>query len=642
MPTSTLTSLAILRVTVDRGGDYLEYLRPFVLQALQSVPEDPVVDETVAKIVRDRFGLVIPNATIQILLKRIAKQGLIVRDHGQYKRARSLDNLQIDEKWTETQARINDVVAGLYDYSQKSSAPFADTENAATAICAFLAEFDVACLKAYLQGTVIPEIEGDYNREIVLVSCYVRELYVQQESRFNNFVTLMQGHMLANALLCPDLDQAPQSYRSVEFYFDTPVVLELLGLESDARNDAARELVAQLDRLGGQVLILAHTRDEVVRVLRHVADLLENSSGNEERGITLEARKRGATRSDLLLMVERIDDLLSAAGIDVKPNPRYREEYQIDEEVFESILKEEIQYLNPRARIDDINSVRSIYALRGRLSPTSLERSKAVLVTSNTRFAKAAWQYGQAHESTIAVSSVITSFTLANTAWLKRPLESLHIPRTQLLGAVFAALQPSEALLTKYMSEIERLELEGSYSDRELQLLRSSTSAHAELMYFTLGEDAALTDETVAQTLERVTTEIRAEERSKRIQSEEAHRQTQERLTAGQTSYRAVGEQLVARSSKRSRRYSSVVAGLVAALLVAGLTSGAWLPNAGSIRWLGSILSGALLFWQMLGIFISSDAVRVHNLLKRKLFDKFLKKEALALNYDLDSLDLDI
>lgn len=642
MPTSTLTSLAILRVTVDRGGDYLEYLRPFVLQALQSVDGEQVIDETIAKAVRDRFGLVIPNATIQILLKRIAKQGLIVRDHGQYQVAQDLGNLQINKKWAEAQAKINDVVRGLYEYSQDSSAPFADSDDAAAAICAFLAEFDVACLRAYLQGTAIPEAEEDHSSEVVLVSCYVRELYLQQEARFNNFVTLMQGHMLANALLCPDLDKAPQSYRNVEFYFDTPVVFELLGLESDAKNEAARELIAQLVRLGGQVLVFGHTRDEVVRVLRHVADLLESANGHEERGITLEARKRGTTRSDLLLTVENIDELLSDAGLEVKPTPRYREAYQIDEQAFEDLLKQEIQYLNPRARTDDINSVRSIYALRGRLSPTSLERSRAVLVTSNTRFANSAWQYGQAYESTTAVSSVITSFTLANTAWLKRPLESLDIPRTQLLGAAFAALRPSDSLLAKYMSEIDRLEREEAFSDRDLQLLRSSTSAHAELMYFTLGEDAAFTDETVAQTLERVTTEIKAEERSKLLQSEEAHRETQEQLSAGQTSYRAVGEKLVARSSRRARRYSLMLASLVTAILLAGLTSGTWLPNAGSLRWLGSILSGTLLAWQMLGIFVTSDAVRFHNLIRRKLFDRFLNREAKSLNYDLESLNLEI
>ena len=34
MSTNTLTSLAILKVHVDQGKDYLDYLRPFILEVL--------------------------------------------------------------------------------------------------------------------------------------------------------------------------------------------------------------------------------------------------------------------------------------------------------------------------------------------------------------------------------------------------------------------------------------------------------------------------------------------------------------------------------------------------------------------------------------------------------------------------------
>ena len=32
--TATLTSLAMLKIEIDNGGDYLDYLKPFVEQAL--------------------------------------------------------------------------------------------------------------------------------------------------------------------------------------------------------------------------------------------------------------------------------------------------------------------------------------------------------------------------------------------------------------------------------------------------------------------------------------------------------------------------------------------------------------------------------------------------------------------------------
>ena len=61
------------------------------------------------------------------------------------------------------------------------------------------------------------------------------------------------------------------------------------------------------------------------------------------------------------------------------------------------------------------------------------------------------------------------------------------------------------------MKEIDRLESQGTITERDHQLLRSSPRAYEELMHLTLGEDAALTTETVTQMLERVTNEIKKE-----------------------------------------------------------------------------------------------------------------------------------
>ena len=52
--------------------------------------------------------------------------------------------------------------------------------------------------------------------------------------------------MLANALLCPDLRNAPKSYRGVSFYLDTPILIRLLGLEGELKQTAVRELIGLL------------------------------------------------------------------------------------------------------------------------------------------------------------------------------------------------------------------------------------------------------------------------------------------------------------------------------------------------------------------------------------------------------------
>src|SRR3546814_19838566 len=79
----------------------------------------------------------------------------------------------------------------------------------------------------------------------------------------------------------------------------------------------------------------------------------------------------------------------------------------------------------------------------------------------------------------------------------------------EVIAFSYAALQPSNALLDKYLGEIDKLEKQGTISERDHQLLRSSDLAQKELMNLTLGEEVALTEQTVTETRTRVTREAR-------------------------------------------------------------------------------------------------------------------------------------
>ena len=529
MSTATLTSLAILKVNLDEGRDYLEYLRPFILQVLVDHKPAPITDRVVTSYIFKQFGLDIPERAVEIVLKRISKSGLLKKEHGKYWINGDLPDPQITTKKSEANRHIDAIVQGLQQFSKDTAKAISDPDKAVFAICAFLAEFDITCLRAYLRGTAIPQLEESHQIDIVLVSKYIQYLQQTDPERFSSFLVLVQGHMLANALLCPDLENAPQTYNAVTFYFDTPLLIHRLGLEGKAKKDAMCELLDLLSQLGGKVSVFSHSREELQTVLDGVANYVDSPDG---RGpIVDEAKKRGTTKSDLLLIAGSIDDRLREAGIDVEDTPHYIKAFQIDETVFGDILGDEIWYRNPRAAQYDTNSVRSIYALRSNKLALSIEKARAVLVTSNNKFAKAAWEYGQQHESSKDVSSVITSFSLANMAWLKAPVRNPKIPTTQLLAFSYAALEPSAELLSKYLKEIDKLEDQGTINERDHQLLRSSP-AYDELMDLTLGEDSALTEKTIEQTLEHVVNEIEKEESEKLTKERREHQRTQDELNS--------------------------------------------------------------------------------------------------------------
>ena len=473
----------MLKVNIDQGKDYLDYLQPFILQVLVDHKPDPVIDSVIRDHLREQFGLEIPDRTIQVVLKRISRKRLLKREAGVYHITGVLANPELLAEKSKADRHINAAISGLIEFSKHTPKPISTFDDAVAAICAFLAQFDITCLRAYLRGTAIPAIKGKHESAKVLICQYVLQLQRTDPERFDSFMIIVQGHMLANALLCPDLQNAPKTYKDVTFYLDTPLLVQLFGLEGKLKKAAVGDMTRLLHNLGARLATFTHSREELDRVLRGAAEYVNAPNGRGS--IVMEARRNGTTKSDLLLVAEQIDDRLVDAKIGVIPTPHYNDEFQIDEAEFEQVLEDEVSYFNPRAKEYDVNSVRSIYDLRAGTAPITVERCKAVLVSSNVAFARAAFQYGQRHEESREVSSVITDFSLANIAWLKAPMGAPSLPTTEILAIAYAALQPSRELLEKYLTEIDRLENSGKITARDHQLLRSNTLAQEELMRLT-------------------------------------------------------------------------------------------------------------------------------------------------------------
>lgn len=630
---STLTSLAMLKVTIDQGGDYLEYFKPFVLHVLNKYHPDPVVDSKIKEYILSDFGLEIPERTIQIVIKRLSKKYPLRKQEGVYRIDGRLPDPGIDKRRAEATRHIDKVISGLIEFSQRTGSPISDKSVAIEAICAFLSQFDIICLRAFLRGTTIPELKAKRETDIVLVSKYVINLQKTDSEIFNSFIIMVKGHMLANALLAPDLQNAPKTYEEVTFYFDTPLLIHLLNLEGQLKQNAAKELVSLLHRLGGKLAIFSHTRHELDRVIVGAANHLE--SADARGAIVQEARRCSRTKSDLMLLKGKIDDVLQEFNISIKDTPGYERSFQIDETAFEEVLQDEVAYYNPRAKLDDINSVRSIYILRKGLSPSLLERAKAVLVTSNSAFARAAWNYGKKFEQSQEVSTVITDFSLANMAWLKVPMGAPALPISELLAYSYAALEPSQEFLNKYMSEIDKLEQEGKITSRDHQLLRSSILAQDELMNLTLGQETELTQTTIIETLNRVKEEIKKEEKEKLSAEQEAHLQTKMKLQMQQEKEKKIKDHINLRCLRRASLISLLASVFVGLMLIVGLAAGLGLRSRNQILgWILTVGTGILLIFTISNIFFGSTVKKFFQRTKDYFHQRCLKKLAAAIGLD--------
>lgn len=590
-------------------------------------------DVVVQNLIRTDFGLEIPARVVQVVLGRLSRRYSLKKKHGVYRINGELPNPGIAGKKAAAGRHIQAVLSGLIAFSKNTPKPLASEDEAVTAICSFLMQFNIPCLRAYLRGTVIPTIKGRHRAQIVLVGKYVLTLQDTDPERFESFLVVLTGHMLANALLCPDLKDAPKSYRRVTFYLDTPLLVQWLGLDGGPRQAAVKSLVDVLHRLGGTVATFSHLRNELESVIRGAAKHV--GSWNGRGAIVAEARRRGTTMSDMLVLAGRLDDDLKDARIEIHDTPRYVEKIQIDETAFEDVLDDEVSYRNPRAREHDINSVRSIYVLRGGTSVVVLERAKAVLVTSNVGFARAALEYGKRHRGPQEESSVITDFSLANTAWLKAPHGALEVPKKELLAFSYAALKPPPGLLEKYLDEIDRLEEQGKITARDHQLLRSSLAASDEMMDMTLGEEDALTEQTITETLKRVTEEIQEEESEKYERERSAHEETRKKLAEQRRDKECVRARLYRRCQRQAAvcaRWASAIFGLV---LAVGLAAGVGLQSSNKIiGWMLSGASGVMAVWTLVNLIFGTSVRNIHKKVQDFCLAWFIRRKSAETGLD--------
>lgn len=626
----TLTSLAILKVNAERKRrDYYDLLSPFIIFVLSRSSTAGINSSETQKLVYEEFGLLFPYVAIELVLKRLAKAEILTLDNHVYQLCDRVPIPDIEAKRAEIKRGESAVISGLKECASSRYKIMWSDDQAISAIISYLSQFSIECLRTYVQGSALPDVESLRQRDLFIVSAFVRHIHETSPDLFESLVMLVKGHMLANALICSDLQSLPSQFKGVYFFFDTPIIVDLLEINGEYRKAVSKELLELLKNLRGTPAIFSHTAQEVHGVLRALQTQIDNPSNHSQ--VVDELRARGISAIDIALKIGGLNQSYLSWGIVQRDTPQYEPVFQIDEKLLEEALDHEIRYLNPKALLYDINSIRSIYALRKGKAPTRLEGCAAVLVTSNSAFAKVTFQYGQENEASREVSVVITDFSLANIAWLKAPLKAPELPRLELIATSYAALEPAEPLWAKYAAEIDKLARIEKVTPEMHQHLRYSVRATDELMNLTCGSEEAFSSHTVPEIIERVEKDIAGKHIALLEEERTLHEKTKNQLLHLMEDYDNVQDRFLVFSKKMGSWAGKVVfVLLILTLLGFSVVTGFLTRSFFTKSWMISILVSLLvlfgLSWSVvinsgLGISVKEVAHKTEGFIQRKIYD---------------------
>jgi hypothetical protein len=336
-----------------------------------------------------------------------------------------------------------------------------------------------------------------------VVHAFVERIIETDPDGFAYLERVVQGSMLATVLYLPDPGAHQRKFRAVTVYLDTPFLLRAMGHCGSELRSPALELIKLLRDYGARVACFDHTLSETQGVLLGAA----NAGGRHpkaHRGLTevgTHFSQTGVTPGDVQVLVGRLVQDLTTMGVSVLDRPPHVVALTVDEKALEDVLREEVNYQRDQPLLHDLNSLAAIHRLRKGRSPSILEHSGAILVTTNVALVRASRKAFRPDVGGVSWPPAILDSDLATLMWLKQPMRAPNLPRNQIVADCYAALRPTPAVWEGYLFEIEKLRSDGSVTQADIDIMRFSPHAQRALMDRTFGQPAAVTPETVAEVL---------------------------------------------------------------------------------------------------------------------------------------------
>ncbi|MDN4465677.1 hypothetical protein, partial [Microbacterium aurantiacum] len=282
---------------------------------------------------------------------------------------------------------------------------------------------------------------------------------------------------------------------------DTPVVMDALGHHGPVPASAMTHVLDMARKQGAQVVMFDHSVSEMDGILEAIEGHLRR--GGLSRATStgyLHFAETGASPADLAVVREHLADQLADAGISVVDRPDDYRKYGLDEEKLDEKIHSRVRYLQDAARVNDVRSLSAVHRLRRGERSKTLERCRAVMMTSNINLVRGAIDFRDENSFPLAA----TAEAVASLLWARSPALAPDVPREMVLATAYVGMQPSPTLWAKYVAEVESLEKSGRVSADDAVVLRSTRIGRDAFMAESLGEADAVVDELPIAVLERV------------------------------------------------------------------------------------------------------------------------------------------
>lgn len=511
-----LATLAVLRAHWGAGEQtYTDTFLPFALEAVRLEGGPEVSIAAIQERMLAEFGIQIPHAALETVLRRARKKGL-----GTLQKHCFAPNVDLLPQYDTSAARVaaQREQSALIDHFVR----FAEEEyeltiapsEASDTIAAYLDTHATSLLQVAHGASDCWEpasVTESGAREFVLAS-FVSAVLDRDPEDWAYLERLVVGTMLSSALFTPDLERIEDPFKC-DVYLDTPTLIDALGHGGEVPARAARESLSLLRQAGASINCFEHTAVEIERKLYDVAQNLRNGRRYAEGTHQIEhnAIRRKLSAEDLEQAAGQVRKSLRGLGVNCVVAPPHTERLNIDETAAERVLEERLEHSRKTSIRFDLDSLTAVYRLRSGRRQYRLESCGAIFATPHGKLVWAARQIFTTGTRNAPIA--ISLADLVTLAWLKRPRTAPDLPRLRIAADCYATIQPSAGLVRRYVEEAAKLRSSGVISDEDLYELRYGAESRRILMVKTKGSADAVNAEAIRDILEKRNRSIEARAR---------------------------------------------------------------------------------------------------------------------------------
>lgn len=546
----TIATLALIKVQSDHlKKDYLEIFIPFVATLIRRKNYESISTGTnginmLCRDFREEYGLVIPFQPMLTLLNRARKRNIIKKELNAFKPVH--DNVikyDFTDISREVESKQIHVIDSFIRYCESNYQEAISREEAETTFICILKAFDKDILFASEARSALPEVK-ELQKYKFLFCSYLKYVYSSEPDVFKFINDLALGHILASALLyAMEFKLLEGKFGNIKFYFDSPFIFRLLGVEGHERKSVCTEFIEMLNKSGSEYFIFEHVLDEVMSIIDGARTWIDRQDYDPSKASTALRYfvERGYTKSDIERFSINVRNVLQESKIAVLPSTGipFDSLHQLNEsrlkECILDVYRSHSRYFDEfdkQFTIDrDVKSISFIYTLRKGILPRSIKESGHIFVTTNSSLAIANRRFELAeYGDNFYIPLCVTDVFLGTIIWLQYPLKVESINQRKFIADCYASLQPDILMIKKYIAEIEKLEKDGTVRPDECYLLRSSLVARELLMEKAKGDPDNITDKTPLEILEEIKSDIKRDASGKYNKEVIAHTKTKEEL----------------------------------------------------------------------------------------------------------------